>query len=137
MDFDKMNCRDCQDLLIEYLDGALLKVEAEAVQSHLTGCQACQKEEKALLALLSAARAPLPEPPELFWINFLPRVRERISSRPEPWYRLLAKPAVGWGSLSLAALMVLAGLMFWRMAPTWQAVTPKTSPGDYLSYETG
>lgn len=134
---DKMNCREYQDQLIEYLDGTLLKEEAEAVQSHLSRCQACQKEEEVLLALLSGARAPLPEPPELFWTNFLPRVRERISSRPEPWHRLLFKPTVGWGSLSLAALTVLAGLMFWRMAPTWQAVTPNSSQGDYLSYETG
>lgn len=137
MAFDKMNCRDCQDRLTEYLDGTLPKEEAQALQAHLASCLVCQKEERALVGVLREARAPLPEPSELFWINFLPQVRERIAARPEPWYSFLFNPAVGWGSLSLATLMVLAGLMFWRMAPTWQAVSPGASQGDYLSSETG
>ncbi len=132
-----MTCRDCQDQLIEYLDGTLPREAAEAIQSHLTGCPACRQEERSLVAVLNEARAPLPEPSDLFWTNFLPRVRERIATRPEPWYSFLSKPAVGWGSLSLATLMVLAGLLFWRMAPTWRSGAPAAFQSDDLSYETG
>jgi Putative zinc-finger len=126
-----------QNKLIEYLDGALSGEEARTIQAHLAECRSCQEEGRALEAVLREARAPLPEPSELFWINFLPHVRERIAARPEPWFSLLFNPAVGWGSLSLATLIVLAGLLFWRMAPTWQAVSPGASQGDYLTYETG
>jgi hypothetical protein len=132
-----MDCRDCQDLLIDYLDGSLHQGEAQAFQDHLRGCPACQKEEAALMTVLREARAPLSEPSELFWVNFLPRVREGIAARPEPWFSLLFKPAVGWGSLSLATLALLAGLLFWRMAPAWRAAEPKAYQSDYLTYETG
>lgn len=131
-----MRC-DYQDKLVEYLDGTLSPEEAQSVRAHLADCPACQKEEKALLVVLSESRAPLPEPTELFWMNFLPLVRERIAVQPAPWYSFLFNPAVGWGSLSLATLMILAMLLFWRMAPTWQVVSPGTSQGDYLSFETG
>lgn len=132
-----MDCRDCQDLLIDYLDGSLHQGEAQVLQDHLRGCPACQKEEAALMAVLREARAPLSEPAELFWVNFLPRVRERIAARPEPWFSLFFKPAVGWGSLSLATLALLAGLLFWRMSPAWRAAEPKAFQSDYLTYETG
>ena len=132
-----MNCREYQALLSEYLDGTLPEQEAQAVQAHLARCPVCQKEERVLSMLLNEVQAPLPEPKELFWINFLPRVRERIASRPEPWYAFFSKPAVAWGSCSLATLMVLAGFVFWRMAPVWKAAAPSVSPNDYLSYETG
>jgi hypothetical protein len=132
-----MKCRDCQKLLTEYVDGALSEREVQAVRAHLAGCPNCQTEEKAVARILSEARGPLPEPGDLFWINFLPRVRERIFSRPEPWYGFLFKPSVGWGSLSLATLLLLAGIMVWRMAPVWYTIEPSVSPGDYLGYETG
>jgi hypothetical protein len=124
--------------LIEYIDGILLPEEAQPVQAHLAGCPACRKEEDVLLAVLSEARAPLPEPGELFWINFLPGVRAKIALRPEPWFATLFKPAVGWGSLSLATLMVLAGILVWRMAPVREgAPSYSRATADYLSYETG
>ena len=133
-----MKCRDCRDKLIEYIDGILPPEEAQPVQAHLAGCSACRKEEDVLLAVLSEARAPLPEPSELFWINFLPEVRGKIALRPEPWFATLFKPAVGWGSLSLATLMVLAGILVWRMAPIREGASPYSkATADYLSYETG
>lgn len=133
-----MKCRDCRDKLIEYIDGILPPEEAQPVQAHLAGCPACRKEEDVLLAVLSEARAPLPEPNELFWINFLPGVRGKIALRPEPWFATLFKPAVGWGSLSLATLMLLAGILVWRMAPIRNgAPSYSKATADYLSYETG
>jgi hypothetical protein len=133
-----MKCRDCQDKLVEYIDGILPPEEAQPIQAHLAGCPACRKEEGVLLAVLSEARTPLPEPSELFWINFLPEVRARITLRPEPWFVTLFKPAVGWGSLSLATLMLLAGILVWRMAPIREgAPSYSKATADYLSYETG
>jgi len=124
--------------LIEYTDGILPPEEAQPVQAHLAGCPACRKEEDVLLAVLSEARAPLPEPDELFWINFLPEVRGKIALHPEPWFATLFKPAVGWGSLSLATLMLLAGILVWRMAPIREgAPSYSKATADYLSYETG
>jgi len=124
--------------LIEYIDGILSPEEAQPVQAHLAGCPACRKEEEVLLAVLSEARAPLPEPNELFWINFLPEVRGKIALRPEPWFVTLLKPAVGWGSLSLATLMLLAGILVWRMAPIQKGTSAYSkATADYLSYETG
>ena len=44
-----MDCRTCQDLLEEYLDGTLVGAQNLAVEAHLAGCPAC-------LAQLEAAR---------------------------------------------------------------------------------
>lgn len=36
-----LRCRDIVDLLDEYLDGALDRADALALEAHLTGCQDC------------------------------------------------------------------------------------------------
>lgn len=123
--------------MIKYLDGTLPEVEARPLQAHLAVCPACQREEAALIVVFREVRAPLPEPSELFWVNFLPRVRERISSCLEPWTITLLKPAVGWGTFSLATLMLLASLLIWRLFPNHHGSTPLSTQTDYLTYESG
>jgi anti-sigma factor RsiW len=36
-----LRCRDIVDLLDEYLDGALDRADAAALEAHLVGCQDC------------------------------------------------------------------------------------------------
>ena len=133
-----MDCRKCQELLIKYLDGTLPKAETQALQAHLAGCPACQREEAALIAVFREVRTPLPEPSELFWINFLPRVRERISSCQEPWTITLLKPAVSWGTFSLANPDASGqSLLIWRLFPNHHGHTALSIQTDYLTYVTG
>ena len=59
-----MNCKQCQPLLEDHLDGMLAgnKAEAEAVGAHLEQCEACREQLAQVrrdMAMLRAALAPL------------------------------------------------------------------------------
>ena len=59
-----MNCKQCQPLLEDHLDGILVghKAEADAVRAHLEQCEACREQLAQVrhdVALLRAALAPL------------------------------------------------------------------------------
>ncbi len=50
-----MNCRKVRKNLVLFLDGELPSSEAEGVQSHLEGCEACREEAELLRSTLSIA----------------------------------------------------------------------------------
>jgi Putative zinc-finger len=62
-----MKCREAKGLLSPYLDGAMTGAEMQALQQHLDGCRACQREYKLLRQtqqlLMSAGR--MKEPADL------------------------------------------------------------------------
>ncbi len=57
-----MTCRECQDRLSPYHDGALGAGEAAAVSAHLASCAACGREweayRRALRVLIEAPEEP-------------------------------------------------------------------------------
>lgn len=77
-----MNCRKVRKNLILFLDGELASPEAEGVQSHLEGCEACREEAELLrstlgIALERARQKQAPRPPDNFGSLFWRRERER------------------------------------------------------------
>jgi hypothetical protein len=46
-----MNCAECKELLVEYIEGLLAESDKKAVASHLKDCPACQTEHAELTAL--------------------------------------------------------------------------------------
>ena len=71
-----MTCHELDERLDDYLDGALAGADAEAVVSHLAGCEPCRERERQLRQLLAHAAA-LPRsvaPPRDLW----PGIAERI-----------------------------------------------------------
>src|SRR4030095_9377001 len=62
-----MECRECMDLLADYVDGSLPKDQAELLDWHLEGCPACVAFVNTYKGTVDAARRrgePNP-PPEL------------------------------------------------------------------------
>jgi len=46
-----MNCLECKELLVAYVEGLLAEQQKQAVQSHLTACPSCRAEESDLKSL--------------------------------------------------------------------------------------
>ena len=46
-----MNCAECKEILVAYLEGLLAESEKQAVAEHLKDCRACQAEAKQLTSL--------------------------------------------------------------------------------------
>ena len=91
-----MTCHALDELLDDWVDGALAGAEAREVASHLAGCVACRERERQLRQLLAHAAA-LPRsvaPARDLW----PGIAERIE-RGSAWSALSAS----WHPLALAA----------------------------------
>lgn len=96
-----MNCEKCQDLLSDFLEGALGRGEHALVSAHLAACPACDAAREEFLSIIGAAsdaRQHLYAPPDEFalWL----RVRESVEAeRPARaaaagggfWSRLLTR----------------------------------------------
>ena len=98
-----MTCHELDERLDDFVDGALAGADAEAVASHLAGCEPCRERERQLRQLLAHAAA-LPRamtPPRDLW----PGIAERIE-RGSAWSALWTS----WQPLGLAAAAVVLGL---------------------------
>jgi anti-sigma factor RsiW len=51
-----MECRECMDLLADYVDGTLAKDQAELLDWHLEGCQPCVAFVNTYKGTVDAAR---------------------------------------------------------------------------------
>lgn len=96
-----MNCEKCQDLLSDFLDGALGHTEHAAVGAHLAACPACDAARADFHSIIAAARdargqlfAPADE--RALWL----RVRDTVEAESRParaaagagfWSRLFGK----------------------------------------------
>jgi predicted anti-sigma-YlaC factor YlaD len=98
-----MTCHALDELLDDWVDGALAGAEAREVEAHLAGCVACRESERQLRQLLAHAAA-LPRgvaPARDLW----PGIAERIE-RGSFWSTLVTS----WQPLALAAAAVVLGL---------------------------
>lgn len=116
-----MNCEKCQDLLSDFLEGALGGGEHALVSAHLAACPACDAAREEFLSIIGAASDAsqhLYAPPDEFalWL----RVRESVEAeRPARaaaagfWWRLMNRrweftlPQLATG---VAALVVAVAL---------------------------
>jgi len=122
-----MNCEKCQDLLSDFLDGALGHTEHAAVGAHLAACHSCDSARadfNAIIAVARDARGQLFAPPDerALWL----RVRNTVEAETRPvraaaaragfWSRLFGKRwefslpqlAAGVASLVVAVASVTA-----------------------------
>jgi hypothetical protein len=80
-----MNCEKCQELLSDFLDGALGHAEHAAVGAHVAGCDACaaaREDFHAIIAVARDARGQLfaPADERALWL----RVRETVEAERLP-----------------------------------------------------
>ncbi|HEX8561114.1 MAG TPA: zf-HC2 domain-containing protein [Pyrinomonadaceae bacterium] len=76
-----MNCEKCQELLSDFLDGALGHAEHAAVGAHIAGCDACstaREDFHSIIAVAREARGQLfaPADERALWL----RVRETVEA---------------------------------------------------------
>jgi anti-sigma factor RsiW len=95
-----MNCEKCQDLLSDFLDGALGHAEHAAVGAHLAACPACdaaRADFNAIIAVARDARGQLFAPPDerALWL----RVRNTVEAETRPARAAAAAGAGFWSRL--------------------------------------
>lgn len=93
-----MNCEKCQELLSEYLDGALGHRERAQMAAHLGGCAGCAEAREELRNIVSAAHASreqLSEPPDAraLWLRIREAVEHEETSAPVAAAKTAARPA--------------------------------------------
>src|SRR5919107_3543648 len=96
-----MNCEKCQDLLSDFLDGALGHAEHAAVGAHLAACPSCDSARadfNAIIAVARDARGQLfaPADERALWL----RVRDTVEAEALPARAATANetPAAGFWS---------------------------------------
>lgn len=102
-------CRDVEELLAEYAEGALAAAQAGAVAAHLQQCAACTADVRAFRAILAGLRtqAELDRPikDQGFWEELRLRVLAEVAAQPVPrrWWQ---RPALRWGMVAAAAVLL-------------------------------
>ncbi len=103
-------CGRAKELLPLRLVGEASAGDEEFVRTHLHECAPCQEESERLRTLLGGlATAEVPDPGEVYWSAFLPRLRDRIADkhphRPIRW-------TLPWPALSVGtAMLLMAGAL--------------------------
>jgi hypothetical protein len=123
-----MTCPEIQDLLDDYVDGALAEGEFQEVELHLHGCDGCRRQERALRSLLAQAEALGKglDPPRDLW----PGIAARLGPR-SAWDRVsgFGGTRLAWASLAAAAATILAvSLLVRHGAGTRPPVAPTLTP---------
>lgn len=111
-----MKCKNIREKLTEYLDGGLSPELRKDIETHIGDCVSCRRELESLKKILSSVKeVSVPDPGELFWVNFLPEVRRKISEENKriPWYGIIFKPKVVWGSGTLVIVTVFLFIFFY------------------------
>ena len=110
-----MRCEQMLPLIEKLADGEAAPSEKARAEAHMEACDSCRAHFRFLAALPEAARkAPLPQPPEMYW-EVLPRkVMARIDKKHSPKSspgRLAAWSGLRWlGAVAAAVIAVVVGL---------------------------
>jgi anti-sigma factor RsiW len=96
----EMNCEKCQELLSDFLDGALSHTEHAAVGAHIAACASCaiaREEFHAIIAAARDARGQLFAPPDerALWL----RVRNTVESESRAVERIHTQGGSYWSRL--------------------------------------
>jgi len=113
-----MNCKAVQNQLSAYLDSELSGNEMLAIRQHISGCEACCEEEKALRTLkrmLASSRTPEPSDDLADRLCAAVFAKDRKDSRVER------------GSLLRASFITFAGVAACSMALTFAVVNSARS----------
>lgn len=123
-------CSEISKRLIRHFDEGSLDGLPGELRAHLDACPNCRRGLAELRKLQQGlARLPVPQPAEEYWINFLPRLRQRMEQTVPPWRRRDPAWIPSLGLAMLFALLLLSSPT--RIAPpTWfqpQSLQPSES----------
>jgi len=129
-----VNCKEVIDLIDAYLDGELDPVTNNNIEAHLRECSRCEQAFKDHHALISAigTAAPYHKSPQTLRERLQVSLRSEISDsahdiQPQNREKNIRKRRRSaapffewpWNWLGLAAALLLAVLIVWRLAPAW------------------
>jgi len=100
-----MNCKEIENVLIDYLDHSLPAETAKTVEKHLDSCSDCRlKTEQTRVILMQIASAPMHEPDETLSFEFEKMLEQEIKAlqnetktrwMARPWVRMSLRVAAG------------------------------------------
>ena len=136
-----MNCANIQRILVDYSEDSLGGGKRRAVESHLSGCEACRAELVRIEKVKESVRSlDTPERDAEFWSRFdkklslrLADVETETAGRRSSWrvWRPLAA-AAGVAALVVASLVMFRGSDYDGAAPAVQvAVKAPEAPETY------
>jgi anti-sigma factor RsiW len=128
-----MNCEDAKNLMDGYLDGELDPLTNQRIEEHLRHCRNCDQDYKTHRSLMRAIGngAPYYKAPDGLRERIQSSLREEIGKEQmrnvvEDFPSLLPKREQGrrnilfetpWSWLALAAAIIFAAIITWRMTP--------------------
>jgi hypothetical protein len=109
-------CHEIRYLLPDFVSNRTDEQENKSVQEHLQRCSSCSEEVLVLKQTFEAVASSGPSiPSETYWINFLPRLHDRLSDGKKmrrevaPWVSKFLLPSAGLVVTIL--LLSLAGVV--------------------------
>ncbi|MEE8282421.1 MAG: zf-HC2 domain-containing protein [candidate division NC10 bacterium] len=126
-----MECEAYRSKLLEYVDRDLTAAAHAELEAHLTRCPGCREEEHALRETLAlVARMPAPEPPEVFWQQYLRELRQKVAPAPrlprlQNWLATLTARPIP--ALAVGIALFLAVFLTWQSSPERPPIRELTS----------
>lgn len=133
-----MVCTECQEILSEYIDGALELGEQANIERHLADCDACRVVRDDLLQIVHFShQLPLQSPSPALWS----RIRSDVDSlhtgawsRPQRWLARvralnfnLSIPQLAAGAAALVVVVSLSAMLSQRDGRTLQSAAPSVA----------
>jgi hypothetical protein len=110
------DCPSVREAILRTLAAEDGGIERRPILEHLERCPACREEGERVRALLgSLSGVEVPDPGELYWRGFLPRLRARI--RAEGLSASAGRTRGFWSTAATAASFLLAALVFAGASP--------------------
>jgi hypothetical protein len=127
-----MKCKDIRYDYIDYVKGMLSDDKMSMIDDHLTNCESCRKEiEEIKNFSRTLDNYQVSTPNDSFFINFIPRLNERIDGRTKTSY---SKKVVNF-VLSFSTLSSVIILVIILMQVGHQDITTDTGIANNVSIE--
>ena len=135
-----MNCRRCEELWSDSLEGALAPPLEQDLRAHLASCDACSELFAAfeeIVAGLSALSSPAA--PEKLRERVLDRSRPKLAATRRDAERFVSRPIVAYHQAAgwIAAAAVLAFVLLWRPPEALSDWSRKASQSAHQAYSFG
>lgn len=96
-----MRCKELRFDLVDYAKGMLSDDDKKRIERHISECEKCREELEEIrntAVVLDSYRVELPDEP--YFINFLPKLNQKIDNRKrEPFFKKATKYALSFSTM--------------------------------------
>jgi anti-sigma-K factor RskA len=139
-----MVCTQCQELLSEYIDGALELGEQVNIERHLADCESCRAVRDDFLQIVHFShQLPLQSPSPALWSRIrsdVDSLHSGVWSRPQRWLARiktlrtlnfnLSIPQLAAGAAALVVVVSIGAILSQRDGRSLQPVAPSVAPAE-------